>query len=171
MSAAAVSPIVVKLALCYQKRMPGDLLIPVNGGGGSKASKFGIYMISFIMSAVTHTTTVNDEWDCTLPAIEERADRYYQWYLGCQERTNTAIHLGCTFAYILLLYLFLWNLQEVENNGWASIPALMAACWALLGIEAAAVEFERPYQLHPNHFSYHWENVCCSGARNFVQTI
>ena len=88
---------------------------------------------------------------------------------GAVERTHTAIHLVCTFAYILLLYLFLWNLQEVENNGWASIPALMAASWALLGIEAVAVEFERPYQLHPNHF-LPLGKMGVAVARNVVQT-
>mmetsp|Transcript_15417 Transcript_15417/g.33132 ORF Transcript_15417/g.33132 Transcript_15417/m.33132 type:complete len:406 (+) Transcript_15417:111-1328(+) len=69
----------------------------------------------------------------------------------------------------LLLYLFLWNLQGVGSNGWKSTPALLAASWALLGIEAAAVECERPYQLHANHLSL--GKMCVVVAKNVAQTM
>ena len=69
----------------------------------------------------------------------------------------------------LLLYLFLWNLEGIGNNGWKSTPALLAASWALLGIEAAAVECERPYQLHSNHLPL--GKMCVVVAKNVVQTM
>mmetsp|Transcript_12663 Transcript_12663/g.22738 ORF Transcript_12663/g.22738 Transcript_12663/m.22738 type:complete len:403 (-) Transcript_12663:212-1420(-) len=69
----------------------------------------------------------------------------------------------------LLLYLFLWNLQGIGSNGWKSIPALLAASWALLGIEAAAVECERPYKLHSNHLPL--GKMCVVVAKNAAQTI
>ncbi|KAL7544045.1 hypothetical protein ACHAXR_013484 [Thalassiosira sp. AJA248-18] len=69
----------------------------------------------------------------------------------------------------LLLYLFLWNLQGIDSHGWASIPALLAASWALLGIEAAAVECEQPFQLHSNHLPL--GKMCVVVAKNVAQTI
>jgi len=71
----------------------------------------------------------------------------------------------------LLLYLLLWNLQGVvgSQDRWGSIPALLAASWALLGIEAAAVECERPYQLHANHLPL--GKMCVVVAKNVAQTM
>lgn len=79
------------------------------------------------------------------------------------------------FAYVahlrtfLLLYLFLWNLKFVGANGWGAVPALLAGSWALLGIEAAAVECERPFQVRANHLPL--GKMCVVVAKNVAQTV
>ncbi|KAL7548761.1 hypothetical protein ACHAWF_012023 [Thalassiosira exigua] len=69
----------------------------------------------------------------------------------------------------LLLYLFLWNLQGIGSGGLEAVPALLAASWALLGIEAAAVECERPFRLRANHLPL--GKMCVVVARNVAQTM
>ncbi|KAL7526119.1 hypothetical protein ACHAXR_002380 [Thalassiosira sp. AJA248-18] len=76
-----------------------------------------------------------------------------------------AIHLR-TF---LLLYLFLWNMSSVATYGWVSLPFLFLMNWALLGIEAAAVECERPFDYNPNHLTL--GKVCVVVARNVAQAL
>lgn len=83
--------------------------------------------------------------------LKELTDAY-----GAMERIkNTplpfayAVHLR-TF---LLLYLFLWNMISVAEYGWVSIPFLFLLNWALLGIEAAAVECESPFEYRENHLT------------------
>ena len=39
----------------------------------------------------------------------------------------------------------------IVDNDWLAVVPLFAASWALLGIEAAAVECERPFEWHSNH--------------------
>ena len=76
-----------------------------------------------------------------------------------------AIHLR-TF---LLLYLFLWNMASVANLGWVALPFLFLLNWALLGIEAAAVECEKPFQYNPNHLTLGKVSVVI--ARNIGQCL
>ena len=87
--------------------------------------------------------------------INEQINILYGAY-GAMERIKGtplpfvyAIHLR-TF---LLLYLFLWNMTSVANYGWISLPCLFAFNWSLLGIEAAAVECERPFDWNRNHLT------------------
>ena len=76
-----------------------------------------------------------------------------------------AIHLR-TF---LLVYLFLWNMSSVAKYGWLSLPFLSLLNWALLGIEAASVECERPFDYNPNHLTL--GKVCVVVARNTCQAL
>ncbi|KAL9191351.1 hypothetical protein ACHAXT_001057 [Thalassiosira profunda] len=76
-----------------------------------------------------------------------------------------AIHLR-TF---LLLYLFLWNMSSVAALGWVALPFLFLLNWALLGIEAAAVECEKPFQYNPNHLTLGKVSVVI--ARNIGQCL
>lgn len=76
-----------------------------------------------------------------------------------------AIHLR-TF---LLLYLFLWNMCSVAKYGWVSLPFLTLLNWALLGVEAAAVECERPFDYNPNHLTL--GKVCVVISRNIAQGL
>ena len=76
-----------------------------------------------------------------------------------------AIHLR-TF---LLVYLFLWNMSSVAKYGWLSLPFLSLLNWALLGIEAASVECERPFDYNPNHLTL--GKVCVVVARNIGQAL
>ncbi|KAL7539547.1 hypothetical protein ACHAWF_006441 [Thalassiosira exigua] len=76
-----------------------------------------------------------------------------------------AIHLR-TF---LLLYLFLWNMSSVAQLGWISLPFLFLSNWALLGIEAAAVECERPFDYRENHLTLGKVSVVI--ARNIGQAL
>jgi len=52
---------------------------------------------------------------------------------------------------ILLLYLFMWSITSIAQLGWIVLPGLLASSWALLGIEAAAVECSTPFRRQPNH--------------------
>eukprot|EP01052_Picozoa_sp_SAG31_P071713 SAG31_NODE_30644_length_378_cov_0.741935_2_plen_60_part_01 len=53
--------------------------------------------------------------------------------------------------------------------GLAVVPALAAMSWALLGIEAAAVECERPFSAKANHLPL--GRFCVTTARNVAQTL
>jgi len=50
-----------------------------------------------------------------------------------------------------LLYLTLQNLSSVAKYGWTSLPLLVLLNWALLGVEASAVECEKPFGISRNH--------------------
>jgi len=103
--------------------------------------------------------------------IRDQLDILYGAY-GAMERINGTplpfvyvIHLR-TF---LLLYLFLWNMVSVATYGWASLPFLFLLNWALLGIEAAAVECEKPFSYKPNHLLLGKMSVVI--ARNIAQAL
>jgi len=76
-----------------------------------------------------------------------------------------AIHLR-TF---LLLYLFLWNMVMIAKYEWESLPFLFLLNWALLGIEAAAVECEQPFGYNTNHLTLGKVSVVI--ARNIAQAL
>lgn len=113
---------------------------------------------------VAHFTYSNDTMEYA-PSSQAQAILYQQitdqinilcGAYGAMERIrNTplpfvyAIHLR-TF---LILYLFLWNLSSVAKYGWGALPFLFLLNWALLGIEAAAVECENPFGYNPNHLT------------------
>ena len=126
------------------------------------------------------TYLCNDSVD-TKPAATTRAVLYQQVTnqlnglmdaYGAMERIkNTplpfayAIHLR-TF---LLLYLFLWNMISIAEYGWISIPFLTLLNWALLGIEAAAVECESPFEYRENHLTLGKVSILIS--RNIDQAL
>lgn len=76
-----------------------------------------------------------------------------------------AIHLRS----ILLIYLFLWNMIEVAEYEWMSLPLLFLINWSLLGIEAAAVECESPFAYRPNHLTL--GKASSTVARNIAQAL
>lgn len=90
---------------------------------------------------------------------------------GAMERINGT---PLPFVYVvhlrtfLLLYLFLWHMEAIASSGWISLLPLLLASWGLLGIEAAAVECERPFQWHSNHLAL--GKACIVVARNLAQT-
>ena len=55
------------------------------------------------------------------------------------------------------------------EGGWAVVPPLIAISWALLGIEAAALECERPFKHRPNHLPL--GRFCVVTAENVAQTL
>jgi len=69
----------------------------------------------------------------------------------------------------LLLYLILWQMEAAAINGWVALPTVFAASWGLLGIEAAAVECERPFRWHGNHLPL--GNMCVVSSQNVAQTM
>ena len=69
----------------------------------------------------------------------------------------------------LLLYLILWQMEAAANHGWVALPTAFAASWGLLGIEAAAVECERPFQWHGNHLPL--GKMCVVSSRNVAQIL
>lgn len=169
-----------------------EMMTPVNGGGSmefiapihvlDRLREFS-YMLSFDNDNISSTV------DHQKASASASAMLQTQKGIALYQQLNGQIDTLCgtwgameriaatplPFVYVvhlrtfLLLYLFLWNLQGVGSNGWKSIPALLAASWALLGIEAAAVECERPYQLHANHLPL--GKMCVVVAKNVAQTI
>ena len=91
---------------------------------------------------------------------------------GAMERINGT---PLPFVYVvhlrtfLILYLILWRLEVVALNGWISIPPLIVASWGLLGIEAAAVECERPFHWSRNHLPL--GKMCTVVSMNVHQTL
>lgn len=91
---------------------------------------------------------------------------------GAMERINGT---PLPYAYVvhlrtfLMLYLLLWTLHEVAAHGEGGIPLCIAVSWALLGIEAAAVECERPFHWDANHLKL--GSMCIVVARNVAQTL
>ena len=58
---------------------------------------------------------------------------------------------------------------SVAEYGWKSLPFLFLLNWALLGVEAAAVECERPFDYNPNHLTL--GKVCVLISRNIGQAL
>mmetsp|Transcript_38309 Transcript_38309/g.92396 ORF Transcript_38309/g.92396 Transcript_38309/m.92396 type:complete len:478 (+) Transcript_38309:290-1723(+) len=130
---------------------------------------------------IAHFTYAGDGPTSYLPTPQGRAIFYQQTMdqinilfgaFGAMERIKGtplpfayAIHLR-TF---LLLYLVLWNMSSVAKYGWLSLPFLFLLNWALLGIEAAAVECERPFDYNPNHLTLGKVSVVV--ARNIGQAL
>ncbi|CAB9498573.1 UPF0187 protein [Seminavis robusta] len=92
---------------------------------------------------------------------------------GAMERINGT---PLPFVYVvhlrtfLLLYLFLWHMQAIAQSGsWIAILPLQLASWGLLGIEAAAVCCERPFQWDSNHLAL--GKACIVVSRNLAQTM
>ncbi|KAL3936131.1 MAG: hypothetical protein SGBAC_008486 [Bacillariaceae sp.] len=91
---------------------------------------------------------------------------------GAMERINLT---PLPFVYVvhlrtfLMLYLSFWHLSSIVLNGWVCIPPLMIASWGLLGIEAAAVECERPFHWNKNHMPLGKMGVVV--AKNVHQTL
>lgn len=69
----------------------------------------------------------------------------------------------------LVLYLMMYQVEAAATHGWSATPATVATCWGLLGIEAAAVECERPFRCQSNHLPL--GKVCVVTARNVAQTL
>lgn len=91
---------------------------------------------------------------------------------GAMERINGT---PLPFVYVvhlrtfLLLYLFFWHAEAMAVNGWMALPPLLLASWGLLGIEAAAVECERPFHWNSNHLAL--GRACIVVAQNLAQTM
>ncbi|CAJ1958264.1 unnamed protein product [Cylindrotheca closterium] len=91
---------------------------------------------------------------------------------GAMERINLT---PLPFVYVahlrtfLMLYLCFWHISSIALNGWVCIPPLMIASWGLLGIEAAAVECERPFHWNRNHLALGKMGVVV--AKNVHQTL
>ena len=91
---------------------------------------------------------------------------------GTMERINAT---PLPFVYVahlrtfLLVYLALWYLEALASHGWAALPGVALSSWALLGIEAAAIECERPFRRRANHLAL--GRFCVVVAENVAQTL
>jgi len=63
----------------------------------------------------------------------------------------------------------LWHMEAIASQGWIALLPLLLASWGLLGIEAAAVECERPFWWHSNHLALGRMGVVV--AKNVAQTM
>mmetsp|Transcript_36428 Transcript_36428/g.117406 ORF Transcript_36428/g.117406 Transcript_36428/m.117406 type:complete len:405 (+) Transcript_36428:84-1298(+) len=91
---------------------------------------------------------------------------------GAMERIgNTPL----PFAYVahlrttLVLYIGLWYVSMLSRFGPVVLPGLLLTSWALLGIEAAAVECSSPFQRKPNHLRL--GRACSEVAQCVAQTL
>jgi putative membrane protein len=88
-----------------------------------------------------------------LRALCEEVDRLTGAF-GAMERIEAT---PLPFVYVahlrtfLMLYLVLIALPAIAEWNAFALPGLFAMSWALLGIEAAAMECERPFQRRANH--------------------
>jgi len=91
---------------------------------------------------------------------------------GAMERINGT---PLPFVYVvhlrtfMLLYLFLWHVQAIASSGWIALLPLLLTSWGLLGVEAAAVECERPFQWQGNHLAL--GRACIVVSNNLAQTM
>jgi len=155
-----------------------DMLTPVNGGGSMEFIApihvlDRIRELAYILSFGEIDDNTNNHQKGI--AIYRQLNGQIDTLCGAWGAMERIAGTPLPFVYVvhlrtfLLLYLFLWNLQGIGSNGWRSIPALLVASWALLGIEAAAVECEKPYQLHANHLPL--GKMCVVVAKNVAQTL
>ncbi|KAL1528963.1 hypothetical protein AB1Y20_010284 [Prymnesium parvum] len=70
---------------------------------------------------------------------------------------------------ILLLYLYVLFVTTIAQLGGLVLPGLLASSWALLGIEAAAVECSSPFQCKPNHLLFGRTSIII--AEGMAQTL
>ena len=131
--------------------------------------------LSFQAADLTSTTDSSDPSQIALGGVllrqlNEQIDTLTGAW-GAMERINGT---PLPFVYVvhlrtfLLLYLFLWHMEAIASNGWIALLPLQLASWGLLGIEAAAVECERPFQWHGNHLALGKAGVVV--AHNLAQT-
>jgi len=91
---------------------------------------------------------------------------------GAMERINAT---PLPFVYVvhlrtfLLLYLLLWSTVALAEYGVLALPCLLMASWALLGIEAASVECERPFRWEANHLPF--GRIAITVSRHVAQTL
>lgn len=91
---------------------------------------------------------------------------------GVMERINAT---PLPFVYVvhlrtlLVIYLLAWHLDALATHGWSALPPLVVVSWALLGIEAASVECERPFMWEANHLALGRMGVTV--ARNVATTL
>ena len=91
---------------------------------------------------------------------------------GAMERINATPLPYVYVAHLrslLLLYLAISYVEALSRFSWAAFPGLLVCSWALLGIEAAAVECERPFRRRPNHLLL--GKFACVVARHLRQTL
>ena len=69
----------------------------------------------------------------------------------------------------ILVYLFFLPLVLVETWGWLTVAVIAVISWALLGVEAASCECERPFKCRDNHL--HLERFCQVVANDIRQLI
>lgn len=60
-------------------------------------------------------------------------------------------------------------LQHVYDWGWATIPIVFFNSWALLGIEVASLECERPVHRRANHLTM--DAYCVRISKDVLQSM
>ncbi|KAL7518857.1 hypothetical protein ACHAWX_003664 [Stephanocyclus meneghinianus] len=119
-----------------------------------------MHELAFNVAFFTYTGSRSDLFTPTPEAqaafykqLTEHIDAMYGAYGATERIKNTPL----PFAYsvhlrtFLLIYLLLWNLTSVATFGWIAIPTNFFVNWLLLGIEAASVDCERPFNWNANH--------------------
>jgi len=92
--------------------------------------------------------------------------------MGCMERINAT---PLPFIYVahlrifMLVYLFFLPLVLVETWGWLTVVVMAVISWALMGVEAASSECERPFKRRDNHL--HLERFCNVVTSNICQLV
>jgi ion channel-forming bestrophin family protein len=121
--------------------------------------------------AMTHQQPACNVGPMLFQQLNEQVDQLTGAW-GAMERINGT---PLPFVYVvhlrtfLLLYLFLWHIEAIASSGWIALVPLLLASWGLLGIEAAAVCCERPFQWNSNHLAL--GKVCIVISMNLAQTM
>jgi len=103
--------------------------------------------------------------------INEQLNTIYGAYGAMERIKGTPLPFAYTIHLrtFLMVYLTLWNMTSVAYYGWIALPCLFASNWALLGIEAAAVECEKPFDRNRNHLTL--GKFAVVSARSIAQAL
>ena len=91
---------------------------------------------------------------------------------GAMERINAT---PLPYVYVshlrtfLIIYLAIGEMDTLARYGWPALPSLVFISWALLGIESAAVECERPFRWQANHLTL--GKMCIVVSKCVAQTV
>lgn len=103
--------------------------------------------------------------------LNRQLDTLSSTYGGMERINNTPLPLvyAAHLRTYLLLYITLIPLVYAPSWKWATPPFTILVSWALLGIEASAVECERPVHECANHIPL--DAFCAVIADNVAQTL
>jgi len=103
--------------------------------------------------------------------LNRQLDTLSATYGGMERINNTPLPLvyAAHVRTYLLLYITLVPVVFAPTWRWATPPLTALVAWALLGIEAAAVECERPVHECANHIPL--DSFCATIADNVAQTL
>lgn len=163
-------------ALCDRRAELGALLEEADTEAVLATADGALFVLNRLRAAVWRfsqllATSQPELNGMCLRALSEEVDRLTGAF-GAMERIEAT---PLPFVYVahvrtfLSLYLVLIALPAIAEWGAFALPGLVAMSWALLGIEAAAMECERPFQRRANHLKL--GAMCVRVAQAVAQAV